>query len=329
MEFLVSIAAAVIIGQAASRKGLNGLRWGAGVAALLLGTSGVIGLYAQAAGAAPYVWWVVAVVIVATAWNRLSSKPAQAPVSNEPSAAATNHAALVTEGPSVALEQKPMWRRGAEKVAPVVGLLIAVGIYHAVSDPSSTSSSASGSGSKFILPPASIDAAQLASATATRLPEDMPVVSWQSQGFGYSDRTRVYFSADSFGKIAKVDVDQLGVLSTSGKLHPIPKFALKYHADSAKGDILILASLNGAGKPIRLSFDGAQDYIELMPNSDGYVAGKMDSKLTKRMQTANTLTVLHGISATGGDLSFEYDLAELRQAIGIALAGLGTTPAAQ
>lgn len=181
----------------------------------------------------------------------------------------------------------------------------------------------------FTLAPGNVDPGLLATATATRLPDDMPVVSWKDQGFGYSTRTRIFFKTDNFGKIEKVDVDQLGILSTTGQLHPIPKFALRYHAESSRGDVLMLASLNGPGKPVRLRFDGAADYVELMPNSDEFVGGKMDGKVARGMKSATTLTVVQGVSADGSELSFQYDLNELRQAIGLALAALGTTPSAR
>jgi hypothetical protein len=172
--------------------------------------------------------------------------------------------------------------------------------------------------------PDTLNAADIATLLETKMPAGMPTSSWANQGYGYSERTRVFLRTDNFGKVTEVDVDQLGILSTTGALHRIPKFALSYNASAEKGaDILIFASLNGPSAPIRLSFDADPAYTEFKPNSDEYVTGKMDGKVLDGMRTASQLKVAHGVGADGRPITFTYDLVELRKAIAAGLAVLG------
>jgi hypothetical protein len=93
MEFLVSLAAGYFIGQAAKRRGREGLRWGAGIAAVLLASSSILGFYNQAVGVAPYLWWVIAAIVVGLAWFRLEGKGSEVSPPKAPEPSATPSAA--------------------------------------------------------------------------------------------------------------------------------------------------------------------------------------------------------------------------------------------
>lgn len=66
--------------------------------------------------------------------------------------------------------------------------------------------------SGYIVPATKVDAGTLATATSTKRPIGMPLLSWKDEGFGFSQRTRVFFQNDNFGKITTIRVDQLAVI---------------------------------------------------------------------------------------------------------------------
>jgi hypothetical protein len=187
-----------------------------------------------------------------------------------------------------------------------------------------TLSQATSTRGDFLMLAATFGADDMARLLEAKLPVGMPIVSWADQGFGYSDRTRIFMWTDNFGNVTNVDVQQLGVRTSTGAVHPIPKFALIYHASAVKAfDTLTIASLNGPGFPVRLSFDTDSSYIELQPNSGDFFTGKISGKILRGMRTAAHLKIMHGVSADGGELAFIYDLNDFRNAVAAGLATLG------
>ncbi len=136
MEFLVSLLAAALVGWTAHRRRRSGLQWGSGVAAVLLATSAALGFYNQAVGVAPYIWWIVAVVVVATAWHRLSaasSPPPLNPASPEVLKAAPDvrsAKSVDVEAPSPAAKKwrLTLGRTREEKLGSVLVLVVVVGV---------------------------------------------------------------------------------------------------------------------------------------------------------------------------------------------------------
>lgn len=71
MQFLVSMLVSIILGYRAKQRGKDGLKFGAGVAVLLMASSAVLGFWDQAVGTHPALWWVLAAFVVAISWLRL------------------------------------------------------------------------------------------------------------------------------------------------------------------------------------------------------------------------------------------------------------------
>ena len=136
MEFLLSLVAAVLIGQVAHRRGRNGLQWGAGVATVLLATSAGLGFYNQVVGVAPYLWWIIALAVVGTAWHRLPAMP-KTPLRNHesqavPADAPKAGAAKIADAgqPSIAAKKwrLTLGRTREEKLGSVLAIVVVVGV---------------------------------------------------------------------------------------------------------------------------------------------------------------------------------------------------------
>ena len=190
------------------------------------------------------------------------------------------------------------------------------------SSPQSQQAAAPAASTKYLVAPANLPGADLGKLLETKMPVEFPIASWQSQGFGYSERTRIFLGHNNFGNVTEVDVDQLGVRTSTNQLHGIPKFALKYSVNTEKNHaLLIFAGLNG---PVRLFFDDSSNYLELKPNQGDFVVTQMNGEILNGMREAKALKILHGESAGGGDIAFIYDLEEFRAAAAVALQALGS-----
>jgi TM2 domain-containing membrane protein YozV len=181
--------------------------------------------------------------------------------------------------------------------------------------------SISGAG-KHIVAPTNVLGSDLAKVLETKMPVEFPIASWKGQGFGYSERTRIFLGHNNFGTITKADIDQLGVRTSTGQIHEVPKFALNYSVNTATNqELLIFAGLQGT---VRLFFDENSNYLELTPNKGDFVITEINGELRNGMREAKALKILHSESAAGGEIAFTYDLNEFRAAIGVALAALGS-----
>lgn len=343
MQFLVSILISIALGYRAKQKGRDGLKFGAGVAVVLLGSSAVLGFYDQAVGASPVIWWVIATFTVVMAWMRLDKPAGTSPQAHTAPAVNTQSVANSSAATASALDPtKPTqpgligWirRQKREAIMLVVaglGWWFFVGQDKYRDKPENTTSAsavptaATVPSGQFFVTPAALSGEDLARLLETKMPREMPIAAWPSQGFGFSDRTRIFLQTDNFGTVKKVKIDQLGVRTSTGKLHEIPKFALMYYADpDAKQESFMLASLKGPGNPIRLSFDADPKYIELTPNDGDFVIGLLTGELRKRLASAKSMTILHAVSANGEEIALSYDLEELRTAAKAALAALNS-----
>lgn len=342
MQFLVSILISIALGYRAKQKGKDGLKFGAGVAVVLLGSSAVIGFYDQAVGASPVIWWVIAAFTVVMAWMRLdkptgtSQQAHSAPAHNAQSAANSSPPTTSALDPKPAQPGLIGWinRQKREAILLVVaglGWWFFVGQDKYGDKPNLTTAAsaarpaATAPNGQFFVTPAALSGEELARLLETKMPREMPIAAWPSQGFGFSDRTRLFLQTDNFGTVKKIKIDQLGIRTSTGKLHEIPKFALMYYADPyAKQESFMLASLKGPGNPIRLTFDADAKYIELTPNDGDFVMGLLTGELRKRLASAKSMTILHAVSANGEEVALSYDLEELRTAAKAALATLNS-----
>lgn len=360
MQFLVSLLACIVLGYRAKQRGRDGLKFGGGVALVLFGSSAILGFWDQAVGVHPGLWWVIAAFTVVMAWLRLEkskSPPSQASALVSNTQPAELDAAISDSTKTQTSKPKPFskadfqhaWAEGIaywqqHKIKGTLNILIGIFgltvilslVYSKLIKPDTTDSiqgqtsntgprTTVASPGKFLVAPGTFSSEDLNRLLETKLPSGMPIASWANQGFGYSNRTRIFIWTDNFGTVKNVDVEQLGVRTTTGQLHEVPKFSLKYHADAEQAaDILILASLKGAGSPIRLFFDGDSKYVELTPNAGEFVSGRMSGKVLEGMTKAKSLKVLHMASVTGDEIAFNYNLEELREAAAAALATLGS-----
>jgi hypothetical protein len=342
MQFLVGILISIALGYRAKQKGRDGLKFGAGVAAVLLGSSAVLGFYDQAVGADPVIWWVIAAFTVVMAWMRLEKPTGTPPQAEVAPSASAQAPAAPSAAAANASDLKPAqsglvgWIRKQKSEAILIavaglGWWFFVGQEKYGDKPAHTStvsaspSVAKAASSQYFVTPAVLSGEDLARLLETKMPREMPIAAWPSQGFGFSDRTRLFLQTDNFGTVKKVKIDQLGVRTSTGTLHEIPKFALMYYADpDAKQESFMLASLKGPGNPIRLTFDTDPKYIEMTPNDGDFVMGLLNGELRKRMASAKSMTVLHAVSASGEEIALSYDLEELRTAAKAALATLNS-----
>ena len=111
MQFLVSILVSIVLGYRAKQKGKDGLKFGAGVAVLLLAPSAILGFWDQAVGVHQALWWVLAAFITAIAWLRLeNSKGSQQVVnSTQVSEPKTINVESTTPKPWTSAEAKHVW----------------------------------------------------------------------------------------------------------------------------------------------------------------------------------------------------------------------------
>ncbi len=155
---------------------------------------------------------------------------------------------------------------------------------------------------------------QLAKIRAAGFPKGMPIVDWANQGFAFDARTRIFVEVDNFNKPVECYVQQLGIRTTTGEVHDIPKFALDVTI-AGDHDRLSAASLNGAGADLRFSFDDSSDFVQIAPNPRGAVAAPISGKLA-RFSTASKMKVLHSASPDS-EIAFTYDLKVMRQGIAL------------
>ena len=340
MQFLVSLLLCIALGYRAKQRGRDGFKFAAGVALVLFGSSALLGFWDQATGdVQPFLWWAIAVFTVVMAWMRLEGSAAKNPnnkVEAAPSSTAAPtpqpaHAAVVTPPPT-----KEKW---SEKLLGIVGIIIMIFAlvqgFKWITDSNDTQQTpsagviggqlAAATSGKFFVAPAKLSPEDMGRLTETKMPDGMPLNAWAAQGFGYSDRTRIFLWANNFGSIDKINVDQLGVLTNTGQIHHIPRFALKYGLIQKDGhDVLMFVSMNGAGNSVRVTFDDSKDYVELLPTDGDFVRLRTSDSRLKLAATAKKMKVLHAVSANGQETSLTYDLEELRNAAAGALATLGS-----